>query len=238
MLPLPDAPGVLPAPSPGNQALLAGLPVFRDVAPEQLARIAARALPVQLDKGEWLFRRGDRCTGFHVVRSGAIKVAFLSPQGVEKVVEIVRPAQSFGEALLFLARPCLVGARALAESTLLHITGRVLDEELARDPRLARSVLAALSRSLRALLDDEGSNVLSSGTERVIDYLLRGVAERGGAQMEVRLARKGAVASQLGMTPEHFSRTLGKLRAARLIEVRGGLVRLLDLERLRAYCDP
>jgi CRP-like cAMP-binding protein len=168
-----------------------------------------------------------------VVR-GSIKIAFLSPQGEEKVVDIALPGQSFGEAMLFLEQRSLVSARALADSALLHISGRVLSEELARDASLARSLLAGLSQRLHALLHDAGSDALRSGAERLVAYLLRGGPFVGEAH-EVALPRKSALASRLSMTPEHFSRLLRKLEAEQLIEVRGRVVRLVDPERLRGY---
>jgi len=219
------------------QALLGELPVLRGLAPEQLARLVAASPPVKLDRGEWLFRWGERCTGFYAVARGSVKVAYFSPQGAEKVVEIVRPGQSFGEPLVFLGQPCLVSARALADSTLLHIPGRVLESELGRDPRLARSLLAGLARRLQALLHDAGSNALRSGAERLVDYLLSGLPARAETSptAEIALPRKGALASRLDMTPEHFSRILHKLAGLSLIEVSGRQVRVPDLQRLRAW---
>ena len=47
------------------------------------------------EKGQWVVQCGDPCTGFHlVVSTGQIKLAFPSPQGVEKVLKIIRPGLS------------------------------------------------------------------------------------------------------------------------------------------------
>ena len=79
------------------QAFLANLPLFSEMTPEELDRIAAGTETLQVSKGEEVCHRGDPVTGFHVVVYGQVKLGFTSPQGVEKVVEIVRPGQSFGE---------------------------------------------------------------------------------------------------------------------------------------------
>jgi len=213
--------------------LLAGLPVFRGLGPAQLARIAAAGLPVNLEKGEWLLRRGAQCTAFYAVASGSIKVAYHSPQGAEKVVEIVRPGQSFGEALLFVGQPWLVSARALADSLVLAVPGQALMEEMAREPALARGVLAGLSRRLHKLLEDLGANAMRSGRERIVAYLLRGTRADAHAPLEVELPRKGDLASRLSMTPEHFSRVLHRLAALGLVQVKGRRVRVPDPVRLR-----
>lgn len=222
-----------------TQAFLANLPMFSDLGSEDLDRIAASTLPVYAEKGQTIFHCGDPCTGFHLVVYGQVKLGFTSPQGVEKVVEIVRPGQSFGEALMFLDAPYIVFAHALADSMLLHISKQAVLDELARGPGFARRMLAGLSRRLHGLVRDVEAYTLRSSQERVIGYLLADVADAGdasdsGKPVQVHLSPgKSVIASRLNMTPEHFSRILHDLAAAGLIEMNGRAVRIPDLERLR-----
>ncbi len=219
------------------QAFLANIPMFGDMEGEELDRIAAATLPVYAEKGETIVRRGDPCSGFHVVVYGQVKLGFTSPQGIEKVVEIIRPGQSFGEALMFLEKPYIVFAQALADTMLLHVLKHAVFEELDRDAGFARRMLSGLSRRLHGLVRDVEAYTLRSGSERVIGYLLRDVPDDAGAgvaPVEVTLSPgKSVIASRLNMTPEHFSRILHDLAAQNLIEVDGRTVRVLDLARLR-----
>jgi hypothetical protein len=66
------------------QAFLANLPMFSEMGPAELDRIAAATVPLYFDKGQSIVQCGDPCTGFHVVVYGHVKLAFTSPQGVEK----------------------------------------------------------------------------------------------------------------------------------------------------------
>lgn len=217
------------------QAFLGNLPMFSDMSAGELDRVAAGTLTVYAQKGETVCRRGDPCTGFHVVVYGQVKLGFTSPQGVEKVVEIVRPGQSFGEALMFLDQPYIVFVQALADSMLLHVSKQAVYEELARDPLFARRMLAGLSRRLHGLVRDVEAYSLRSGAERVIGYLLGEAPENAGeGSVQVNLtAGKSVIASRLSMTPEHFSRILHDLAAQGLLEVEGRSVRIPDLQRLR-----
>ena len=61
---------------------------------------------------------------------GQVKLAFVSPNGSEKVVDIVGPGISFGEALMFTDRPYIVFAQALADTMLLHIAKSAIDAEI------------------------------------------------------------------------------------------------------------
>ncbi|MFZ1910249.1 MAG: cyclic nucleotide-binding domain-containing protein [Burkholderiales bacterium] len=217
------------------QAFLANLPLFSEMTPEELDRIAAGTETLYAQKGEEVCHTGDQVTGFHVVVYGQVTLGFTSPQGVEKVVEIVRPGQSFGEALMFLDRPYIVFARALSDAMLLHVGKRTVNDELARDPAFARRMLSGLSQRLHGLVRDVEAYTLRSGAERVIGYLLRELPDDAGTgQVDLELTPgKNVIASRLNMTPEHFSRILHDLEAQGLIKVEGRLVRIPDLERLR-----
>ena len=128
-----------------TQAFLANLPMFSEMSAEELDRIAASTLPLYAEKGQTLCHTGDPCTGFHVVVYGQVKLGFTSPQGVEKVIHIVRPGQSFGEALLFLDKPYMVFVQALADTMLLHVAKHAVLAELAQDPGFARRMLSGLA---------------------------------------------------------------------------------------------
>jgi CRP-like cAMP-binding protein len=223
------------------QAFLANLPMFSDMSREELDRVAAATLPVYAEKGQSIVQAGDPCTGFHLVVYGQVKLGFTSPQGVEKVVEIVRPGQSFGEALLFLDKPYMVFVQALADSMLLHVAKHAVIEGLANDPCFSKRMLSGLARRVHSLIRDVEAYSLRSGQERVIGYLLADAADVSvnGKPVEVHLSPgKSVIASRLNMTPEHFSRILHDLCAAGLITVSGRTVRIPDLERLRAGAAP
>ncbi len=221
-----------------TQTFLANIPLFKELAPEELDRIAAGTRQVHVARGDVLFRRGDPCAGFHAVVYGQIKLAFTSPEGAEKVIEIIGPGQSFGEAVMFVEKPYPVYSQALADSLLLFIAKSVVFAETERDPKLARKMISGLSRRLHGLVTDLESYTLHSGTQRVIGYLLRGVPDGEPASGPVRISlatSKTVIASRLNLTPEHFSRILHDLTQDGLIEVEGRSISILDVEALRRY---
>ncbi|MHB8493781.1 MAG: Crp/Fnr family transcriptional regulator [Casimicrobiaceae bacterium] len=225
-----------------TQAFLSRLPLFGDLAPAELDRIAAGTTEVHVPRGEVIVNRGDPCVGFHLVVYGQVKLAIVTPQGGEKIVELIGPGYSFGEAVMFMERPYYVMAQAVADSFLLHISRRAVFEGLERDPAFAKKMLAGLSRRLHGLVTDVESYSLQSGTERLIGYLLRqderpdGTQSSPGASYMITLpTSKTIVASRLNLTPEHLSRILHELATAKLISVDGRDIHILDVAKLRAY---
>ena len=221
-----------------TQAFLASLPLFKELAPAELEPIAAGTAVLNVPRGEIIFNRGDPCEGFHLVVYGQVKLAFISAEGSEKVVEIVAPGYLFGEALMFMEKPYILMAQALADSMLLHISKSVVFAEIERDPKFARKMLAGLARRLHGLINDVEAYSLLSGAERVVGYLLRQDAHETGEPERYVVTlptSKAIVASRLNVTPEHFSRILHDLAEAGLIAVEGRDVTILDPERLKSY---
>ena len=155
-----------------------------------------------------------------------MKLGFISPQGIEKVVEIIRPGQSFGEALMFLDKPYIVFAQTLSDTMVLHVAKEAVLEELGHDPR-SRGMLSGLSLRLHGLVRDVEAYRLRSGRSASSAICLprcpRTPRERA-AEVELTPG-KGAIASRLNMTPEHFC-ILHELAADKLIEVNGRAVRI------------
>ena len=214
--------------------LLSHASLFRGLSPDELGRIAAGTRELRLERGELVFQRGDPSTGFHIVAVGQVKLSLVTRDGAEKVIEIIGPGMSFGEAVMFMEKPYMVSATALADCLLLHVGRPALFAELDRDPRLARRMLAGLSMRLHMMVRDVEAMTLQSAAHRVIGYLLR-LGDEGAAGSITLPAQKSLVASRLNLTPEYFSRILHHLAARELIRIDGRDIAILDIEGLRAY---
>ena len=216
-------------------AFLANLPLFKEAAPEEIDRIAQGTRSVHASRGETLFHKGDIPEGFHLVVYGQVKLAFISPQDADKVVEIIGPGMSFGEAVMFLESPHVVYAQTLADSLLLHVSKTVVFNELEHNANFARKMLGGLSRRLHGIISDVEAYCMHSGAQRVIGYLLRDAEQaESNPQVDVMLpTNKGVIASRLNLTPQHFSRILHELTEAGLVSVEGRTIHIADIDRLR-----
>lgn len=222
-------------PSSNLRNILKHQPLFQALSEEQLDRVSTGTSEVRLDKGDILFHRGDACHGFHIVVFGQLKLSVTSPQGSQKVVEIIGPRQSFGEAVMFLQRPYPVTAEALSDALLLHVARDNVKTLLESDQTFAQSLLAGLSFRLHSLLHDVESYSLRSSTQRVIGYLLQQCPEQPDA-VEISLpTSKLVIASRLNLTPETLSRVLHDLAKHGLIDVQGRTIHIPSVRQLQSF---
>lgn len=212
---------------------LASLPLFKQLDSACIARLAAATSRRVLKRGELLFRKGDPATGMFVVVYGEIKLISSTPVRGKRLSGTVGARQSFGEPVMFLERPAIVDAQAAADSLLLHLPKETLFAEIEHNPRFARRVIAGLSKRIESLVNELERQALGSGRERFIDYLLRRIGDAPGPALVVLPAAKAQVASQLNVTPEHFSRVLHELADAGLLHVEGRRITVPDPHRLQ-----
>lgn len=215
---------------------LGNLPMFRQLAADQLSGIVSGTRVIRGGRGELLFNKGDSPTGFWVIMFGQVKLALSTTQGMEKVLQLFGPGQTFGEAVMFLERPYPVHAECLADTLLLHVPKQPIFDAISADPAFARRILGGLSFRLHELVTDVEAYSMRSAAQRLVGYLLNLCETNGGESTQVSLpTSKHVVASRLNLTPETLSRILHVLADEDLIQVEGRSVTIRDVERLRAY---
>ena len=218
---------------------LAVLPLFSDLSPADLSRMALGCELRRLGRGDTVFHYGEPCEEFHVVVTGQVKLFALSQTGQEKVIELVGPGHSFAEALMFTSKPYILNAQALSSTLLLTVSKQAIVSEIERDPRFCLRMLAGISRRLHGLVHDIESGALQSGVQRVIGYLLREHEMSESANDETFTVAlpvsKATIASRLSLTPEYFSKVLRELEEKGLIEMDKRDIRIVDALRLQSY---
>jgi len=236
---------------------LAVLPLFQEMTPLELGRLAEGCRLRRFARGDDVFRIGQPCEEFHVTVMGQVKLFAISPSGQEKVIELVGPGNTFAEALMFTDKPYIINAQSLSDTLLLSVSKQAVVGEIERDPRFALRMLAGISRRLHGLVHDVQAYSLHSGLQRVIGYLLRDLPEdaddaaamtlhgAGAAEPPPARARrvclpvsKATIASRLSLTPEYFSRVLRELEEGGLVAVEGRRIHIGDVKRLAAYPRP
>ena len=220
---------------PDIGSFLAHLPLFEGLSGADLARLVAGTSRRRLKRGEVLFRQGEPASGLYAVVHGRVALTTRSA-GRERVGEVIEAGRSFGEAIMFLEKPYIVGAKALTDALVVHVSREAVFAELERSPDFARRIIAALSAKLHAAVRELDLYALGSGGQRFAAWLLRAApAAQDGAAAVTLPASKRAVASRLNLSAEHLSRVLRELSQAGLIEVRGRKVGIPSVERLREY---
>lgn len=209
--------------------------MFSELQPSQIEPLANGTRVVDVPRGGPLFNRGDRAHGFYLLLEGQVKLGVISPQGDEKVIGLIQPGESFGEAVLFLERTFPIYAQATLDSKVLLITRDAIFDILNNDVTVVRRMLAGISARNRQLVNDIESISLQNSTQRLIGYLLQISADSPNPERVQLPANKLTIASMLNLTPETLSRVMLRLNNAGLIEVNGKEIVITNVAGLRNF---
>lgn len=216
---------------------LSGFFMFRELSAEQIKLMAEHCQIIDAPRNTNIFNRGDPARGLYVLLGGQLKLGISSPHGIEKVIKLVSPGESFGEAVLFLEREFPVYAQVTQDAQVLLVPKTVIFSLLESDPSVARKMLAGLSVRMHQLVQDIEMLSLQSCTQRFIGYLLQISAGAEDAGNVTLPTTKATIASLLNLTPETLSRTMAKLQQQGLIVVHGKEIVIPNVSKLREFED-
>lgn len=218
---------------------LRGLPHFRGLPASGIAELARASRRVVCRAGEVIFSEGQPARAFYLVRSGAVKLYRLSPDGREQVLHHLGPGRTFAEAAVLSMPRYPAHAVALESGTqLVEIAGEPLRALLASDPGIAAAMLASLTIWLAGLTDRVEALSVTSAVARLAHYLLRLPSRRadGVVVIELPMAKKD-LAAHLAITPETLSRVLRRWQDAGLLRGSGRRLEVTDERLLVAIAD-
>lgn len=210
--------------------------LFEALDDNQLQTVISHARQVKLAAKQILFEAGQHAERFYLLCCGQVKLFSLSASGDEKVIEIVTPGKTFGEAIMFMDKHRYpVSAQALEESELLGFDMNSFRQILHESDETCFRLMAGMSRRLHERIDEISNLTLHNATYRLVVFLLEQIPEGAVELPRIHLdIPKSVIASRLSIQPETFSRTLARLSKRNLIHVEGNTIILLDIEGIRA----
>jgi CRP-like cAMP-binding protein len=211
--------------------------LFADLDRDQFDGVIKHTRRVVLQENEVLFEQQQPAREIFLLESGQIKLALVSPEGQEKIIDIISPGTSFAEAVMFSRNHTYpVTATAIVASRVWSIDAEYYAGILRQSTDACFAVMAQMSRRLHWQIAELDRLTLHNATSRVVRYLLDQIPSTHLVTSEIRLdTPKHVIASRLSITPETLSRTFAKLSRDGYIEITDNTVRLNDIERLRRY---
>jgi len=209
--------------------------LFRDLDQRDLESIAGGGWVVERRRASRILGRGDHLEGLYTVFDGSLKLYMLSCSGDERVLRILRPGDTFGEAIMFNNIPSPVFVESLSAVKLGYFPRQTITKALNSNPQFTSAMLRSMSMIMTQLIADLETCCLQSALQRTVNYLLRAADAGPPPHVEVQLpASKAVVASTLNISAETFSRELHRLKDQGLIEINRRTIYVRDRDGLTA----
>ena len=209
--------------------LLASVPLFADLTPDEVEKLAAASGVQDLRRGDVLFREDDESDCLYVVIDGRIAIAKRSIDGRESVVALMEGGDLFGEMPLFDRQGRSAEARALEVSQVLVIGYGPVREIYEQRPELLWGVVGLLASRLRTMDVALADTVFLDVTGRTAKRLV----EMAGGEDEFSLpVTQEELAAMVGASRERVNKAIASFVRLGWIAQSDRRYRITDREQL------
>jgi CRP-like cAMP-binding protein len=224
------------------RAALAASAHFRELAAEDVDRLAALGRIVELADGESAGRAGTRRREIWIVLKGTMRMSSVTASGREFVYAMLGPGSFYGIGSLLSNTRTLVDARAAGATSLVVIRGSDFLALLDERRWLWRHVAKLLHRRLTLAMTVVSDLALAPLSQRIVRRLLSqamsgGHDLRAGARADLRVTQTD-LARMLGISRSKVNTELKRLERDGLLSVRYRNVVLKDCRRLCELAGP
>lgn len=209
---------------------------------ELLSEAAERHLP----RHSWLFHEGEWTDDVYLVVSGLIKLLKTAADGSEAVLSIRGAGDVVGELSAIDARPRLVSAMTVTDTSVISIGRARLLAVMRQRPDLAHALLAGLTGQLRSVALH--TIALASGDASVLvarriyqlasDPVFAPIRSDGLGLLVIAMpVSQRELATWAGVSHRSVAGVLGQLRDDDIITTSRLQLQVLDLGRLRTCAE-
>lgn len=132
--------------------LLRQVPMFGELAPDELDDIAEVVVERHLQPGDDVCKEGDAGDAVYLLVKGKVRVFTGGGDRPERTLSELGPGACIGEMAVFDAAPRSATVRAVERTRLLVVPGGEFKELLAERPAIASAIIAELVRRMRGLM--------------------------------------------------------------------------------------
>jgi len=195
-----------------DRSLIAGLPAFEGIAPDDLDRMLASARSLRVEKDATIFEQDGEAHSFFLLLDGRVRVVKTTPDGQQVIVRYIVPGELMGIAHALGRDTYPASAVAVVDCVVLAWPGRLWTEFATAYPTFGMNTY----KTVGARLQDVQTQVVEMATEqverRVAHALLRLVHQSGrktadGILIDFPISRQD-IAEMTGTTLHTVSRLL------------------------------
>jgi CRP-like cAMP-binding protein len=219
--------------------LLEKVPVFEELAPDDLRRVAEVAVPRRFSAQQVVFREGDSSDTCYVVRTGHARAVRENTDGRTIALAHFGPGDIFGELAMFDDERRSATVETLDSVEAVAVAGSDMRRLLREHPDIAVKLVIALGRRLREAnerLSRQSFQTVQSRVAVVLLQLVEQAQTEGAGERDVLVTiTQAEIAQFAGSSRESASRFLAVLERAGVITQGRGRITVHDPEALSNY---
>jgi CRP/FNR family cyclic AMP-dependent transcriptional regulator len=215
--------------------------LFKELSPDDLARLAQLARTKVYKARETIVSKGDPANEFYVVLRGRAKVTARGIEGTEAAINVMGPGEVFGEVGILDCQPRSATVVTLEECEIAIVDKHAFDGLLAASPGVTMRLLAVLASRIRELtirVEDRAFLDVPARLAKQLLWLAKNHGTDSGARVRIELKlSQQEFGDFIGATRESVNKCLRDWTRSGFIRHERDYIDILDLDALRAVAQ-
>ena len=226
----------------GSPIELKDAELFRSLSSSELKALVPFLRENNYDKGEVIFSAGEECGQVLIVRSGRVKVSFLSDSGKEQILEVLESGQTCACHPASFQWRCQAAVQALTDCRVWLFPKADYDRLLKSNQKLLASLSHIFANRLCRFCSLIEGISLDEPDKRLIKFILDSVKNNGRLWEDEKhyyiSFTHEEISQRLGLVRETVTRHLNKLKRLQLIDMKFQQIIVLKEDHLRGIVQP
>ena len=209
--------------------------VFNLLTPEEKEELLGNITLINYRKNEFIYKEGDRPSGFIFLVEGKVKIFKEGVGGREQIIRMTKPLGYISYRAILAEETHNASAVTLEESLVCHVTPKFFFKKLLRNADCAGRILKKLARELGF----SNSRTVTLTQKHIRGRLAESLVllkrkygyENDGITLKVFLSRED-IANLSNMTTSNAIRTLSTFSGEKVIAIDGRKIKILNLRKL------
>ncbi|MBW4891020.1 response regulator [Mucilaginibacter sp. HMF5004] len=185
----------------------------------------------QFKKDQVIYYEGDKGNGIYLLISGKVKSVKLAEDGRELMTGIYASDDYLGINAMLSGEAYSDTATALEDSTLCLIPKDEIEQLLNLYPEVGREFIKLLANDIREKEEQLLQLAYHSVRKKMAEAILRIYSKHKSTDHSFKFSRED-LAAMAGMATETVSRTLSDFKDEGLIEKKGSIITIIDINKL------
>ncbi len=211
-------------------------PILEQLSPPVRKCLLSRSKSRIFERGETIGVQDEPCTCLKIVLSGWVKLYRVTSSGHEALLAMLSEGQSFDEVQALSGGRTTANVEAATNCKILFVDLSALVSRDGASREISSAILSAAAGHLDNMMLQVEELKVHTGVERLSNFLIRLIEQKGGATQVQLPFDKVVLASALGMKPESLSRAFSRLRNFGVRSEQKSIV-VNDLNRLRELVE-
>lgn len=208
---------------------------FYILTPEEKEELQDSISLTSYRRNEYIFRDGDKPSGFMMLVTGKVKIFKEGVGGREQIIRMSKPMGIIGYRAFFADENHIATAVTLEDSVIANISMEFIMHRAVKNSEFSLRLIRKLARelgfaNLRTVTLTQ-KHIRGRLAESLILLAEKYGFEHDGTTLKVYMSRED-IANLSNMTTSNAIRTLSTFANEKLITIDGRKIKILDLQRL------